>query len=233
MQPLYLDIAGYIREAILTGSHEIGDKIPGEYSLMKQYSVGRETVRRALQLLVNEGFLLRRPGKGTFVCRKRREDRLEEAVSFTAEIISRGYIPSSKVERMETIAADATLASALQICEGEKLYYLERTRYAGEIPLAFEQSYILKSIVPGLKKSDCGGSLYEMFTHKLGITFTKMIQDVKPELLQEFLAKKYELKIMPVLILKRTIFTLQNKPFYYLNFVLRGDMYTLHDEVAF
>lgn len=233
MQPLYLDIAGYIRDAILTGNHEIGDKIPGEYSLMKQYNVGRETIRRALQLLVNEGFLLRRPGKGTFICRKRREDRLEEAVSFTAEIISRGYIPSSKVEKLETISANATLADALQVEEGEKLHYLVRTRYAGEIPLAFEQSYILKSVASELEKNDCCGSLYEIFTHKLGITFTKMIQDVKPELLDKDTAKKYQLDIMPVLFLKRTIYTLHNKPFYHLNFVLRGDLYSLHDEVTF
>jgi DNA-binding LacI/PurR family transcriptional regulator len=56
-----------IRKKILDGSFPPGSKLPSDYDLARQYEVAYMTVRAAIAPLVNEGRLLRRRGKGTFV----------------------------------------------------------------------------------------------------------------------------------------------------------------------
>ena len=65
--PVYEQIAQTIRRQILDGDLTAGSRIPSESILCEQFSVTRGTVRRALQVLVSEGYLRSYQGKGTFV----------------------------------------------------------------------------------------------------------------------------------------------------------------------
>lgn len=66
--PLYVQLADSVREKIRSGEIKVGDMLPSENEMIKQYKVARLTVREALSILVNEGLLEKRHGKGTF-CR--------------------------------------------------------------------------------------------------------------------------------------------------------------------
>ncbi|WP_330239472.1 GntR family transcriptional regulator [Streptomyces sp. NBC_00525] len=61
------EIANELRERIRSGSLAPGARLPGEPALVKQHGVAKETARRALMLLVNEGLAVRRKGSGTYV----------------------------------------------------------------------------------------------------------------------------------------------------------------------
>lgn len=56
-----------IRQDISTGRFKSGDKIPAEPELMKQYKVGRSTIREAIKTLAVAGVLKVQQGAGTFV----------------------------------------------------------------------------------------------------------------------------------------------------------------------
>jgi len=60
-------VAAYLREQITSGGWGIGDRIPGDPEIMAATDAGRNTVREAIQSLVQVGMLERRPSKGTFV----------------------------------------------------------------------------------------------------------------------------------------------------------------------
>lgn len=64
--PLYVQLADHLREQIQTGEIKEGDKLPSETEMIKQYKMGRLTIRDALGILVNEGLLEKKQGKGTF-----------------------------------------------------------------------------------------------------------------------------------------------------------------------
>jgi len=66
----YQQIYEYLREKILTGRYEAGNKIPTQRQLARQFEVSRPTVARALRDLETEGVLVSRQGAGTFVHRK-------------------------------------------------------------------------------------------------------------------------------------------------------------------
>jgi DNA-binding LacI/PurR family transcriptional regulator len=64
---LYLTVADDLRRRIDGGELRPGDMIGSEHELARTRNISRMTVRRASALLVNEGIIERRPGKGLFV----------------------------------------------------------------------------------------------------------------------------------------------------------------------
>ncbi len=65
--PIYQQLAGVIRVQIMNGDLKPGDQLPSELDLVSQYQVSRDSVRRALDLLVKAGMVKRVQGKGNFV----------------------------------------------------------------------------------------------------------------------------------------------------------------------
>lgn len=63
----YLSIAGTIRERIATGAYRPGQQLPASAALAKEYGVALMTVRQALGILQQEGYIEARHGAGTFV----------------------------------------------------------------------------------------------------------------------------------------------------------------------
>jgi GntR family transcriptional regulator len=66
-QPVYRRIADELRAAILDGSYQPGDQLPGENQLMENYEVARATARQGISVLINEGLAVPRTGAGVFV----------------------------------------------------------------------------------------------------------------------------------------------------------------------
>lgn len=65
--PLYQQVIDIIKNEINSGAYKAGARIPNEFELAENYKVGRVTVRRAIEELVQQGYLTKRQGKGTFV----------------------------------------------------------------------------------------------------------------------------------------------------------------------
>lgn len=64
--PLYYQLKEIIKKSIREGQYKLYERIPSENQLVAKYGVSRNTVRQALTELVNEGWLFREQGKGTF-----------------------------------------------------------------------------------------------------------------------------------------------------------------------
>jgi GntR family transcriptional regulator of arabinose operon len=67
MKPKYQVIIDDIKSNILSGSYKVGEQIPTELALQESYNVSRQTVRKAILELSNEGFLRSEKGSGTYV----------------------------------------------------------------------------------------------------------------------------------------------------------------------
>ena len=69
--PLYQQLMEVIQNQILNGELKENDRIPTEIELSREYDVSRITVRKAVELLVEEEILIKRQGIGTFVSQKK------------------------------------------------------------------------------------------------------------------------------------------------------------------
>nr|WP_269145564.1 GntR family transcriptional regulator [Cohnella fermenti] len=73
--PKYLKLKEEIVSWIAGGRYRPGDKLPSENELSDQFGLSRQTVRQSIGELVQEGWLSREQGKGTFVSRLSGERR--------------------------------------------------------------------------------------------------------------------------------------------------------------
>ena len=70
--PLYQQLADKIKDQIAAGELKENEQLMTEMELSKAYNISRITVRKALELLVDEEILTKRQGIGAFVTGKRR-----------------------------------------------------------------------------------------------------------------------------------------------------------------
>lgn len=87
--PYYMQLAREIRRLILTGRIPLGERIPVSRELMKIFKFSSTTVEKGIGILVEEGFLVRRPRIGTFVAKRFRSSR---AVSGSTPAKSRCFL---------------------------------------------------------------------------------------------------------------------------------------------
>ena len=66
-EPLYVQLAAIVRRMIEKGELQHLDPVPSESSLVQTYGVSRDTVRRAMALLRDEGVAFTVPHRGTYV----------------------------------------------------------------------------------------------------------------------------------------------------------------------
>ncbi|MBD3383877.1 GntR family transcriptional regulator [candidate division KSB1 bacterium] len=65
--PLYQQVAGSLREDIISGTYKYGSQLPSQKELAETFTVSLITIKRALYELVQENLLYSQPGKGIFV----------------------------------------------------------------------------------------------------------------------------------------------------------------------
>ncbi len=65
--PLYQQIENDIKDKIIRGEYQAGQMLPSESKFCELYQVSRVTIRNAISDLVEQGILIRKHGKGTFV----------------------------------------------------------------------------------------------------------------------------------------------------------------------
>lgn len=68
-QPVYRQLAAFLREDIESGTLAPGARIPSETLLVQTYGVARETARKAVAVLRDAGLIVTTHGRGSFVAR--------------------------------------------------------------------------------------------------------------------------------------------------------------------
>ncbi|MBD0381921.1 GntR family transcriptional regulator [Paenibacillus sedimenti] len=69
-RPIYERIFETLREEILQRKYDVGDRVPSEKELADEYNVSRITSKKALEMLAEEGIIVRKPGRGSFVAER-------------------------------------------------------------------------------------------------------------------------------------------------------------------
>src|SRR6266478_9367325 len=137
--PLVYQLGEAIRDKIVRGEYSLGEPIPTEDQLQKFYGVSRTTVRLALAKLVNEGYIRRQQGKGTYVNprglvikgKPKPLSRDMFAVKSTTQIIqSAGMRARTEVLRFACALPGENVAEKLGINEKDPVLHFERVRYA-------------------------------------------------------------------------------------------------------
>ena len=153
-RPLYQVVSDSILQKIESDELKPNDRLPSESELCALYSVGRNTVRRALSELVNDGVLKTIPGLGTFVQDIRLAKTAEYLFGLTQEMQLHRKEVTSRVIEAKLISADPYLTRRLQVQLGAEIVFLYRVRAMDGEPAAIERSYLPHALCPGILNYD-------------------------------------------------------------------------------
>src|SRR5687768_13806432 len=144
--PMYYQVAQQLEHAIETGELAPGTRLDGELALAEALRVSRPTLRRAIEYLVDRGYLVRRRAVGTQVVHPKVR-RPMELSSLYDDLAASRKEPRTKVLSIDKVPATDAVAHALGLEDGVEVVAIERLRYADGQPLAVMRNWLPVGVV--------------------------------------------------------------------------------------
>ncbi|WP_338848973.1 GntR family transcriptional regulator [Massilia sp. W12] len=227
--PLYQQLQHALREAIDKRILRHDEALPAERQLASELEVSRITVRKAIDGLVAEGLLVRRPGSGNFI-NTRIEKNFAKLTSFSEDMRSRGRNPHSEwLKKVEgTVTPDEALR--LRLSPGAPVYRFHRIRYADDMPMCLEYATISAECLPSLEMVH--DSMYEAL-EKAGNRPVRALQRLSALLLNAEQAKLLQAKEGDAgLLVERLGFLRDGRAVEFCQSFFRGDTYDFVAELS-
>lgn len=224
--PYYLQLINSLREKIQQKSWLPGNQIPGEQDLCDQYGISRTVVRQALKTLEDEGIIIRRKGKGTFVAEpKISEGLVSKLTGFYQDMVERGMKPGTRVLSQVIAPATEKTARYLGVEIGASLIVIRRLRFINDEPIQMVTTYIPEHFCPGLLNEDLSNrSLYEYMQKECGLVLKRAKRYIEAVSANESEAKLLNIERgTPLLMLDSVSYLEDGRPVEYYHALHRGD----------
>lgn len=150
-QPLWVNVADRLRSRIQKGGADLN---LSDVALSNEFKVSTLVVRQALRQLVQEGLLVRRRGKGTFLANEPLHGGLDALECFVDEWQLQGHSVRVELIDRRMVAANMTIAAGMGIEPGEIVAYLRRLRFADDLPVAVDYRHMPADLVEGIPQED-------------------------------------------------------------------------------
>jgi GntR family transcriptional regulator len=224
--PLHHQIATALRSEIQSGQFAQGDHFTTEKQLVARFGVSVTTVRRALQTLVDEGYLVRRAGLGTFVRRPQFEPFSSPLLGFLEEMEARGIPARARVLASAERQPAPEVAAKLRLEDGEPVFWVRRLHYALAEPVAIDEIYWSADISRVLSGHDLAIPVYAFLEERLGLQLGEAEVVIEARAAN---AEEADLLLVPegtpVLVSARTVYAADGRPIDVDRTVVRGDRY--------
>lgn len=163
---IFLDL----EQKILSNEYPPHSLLPSENQLIKMYSVSRETVRKALNLLKNAGYIQKKQGKGSIVLDLNRFDFPISGLTSFKELQDTQRIPSeTKVVEIRKIAVSPKLHGITGWPVASEAWKLVRQRKIDGEVVILDKDYLDASIIEELPERRAQDSIYDYFENDLGL----------------------------------------------------------------
>lgn len=179
---LYRTIADSLRREILTRKLPPHSRLPSEPELARRFGAARETVRRALARLQQEGLIYRRQAVGSFVAEPRVDQDLDQLFSFTEFMTYRGMKPGSKLLEsgiLRIADPESPVLKHLHLEAGARVIFIRRLRTGSGEPLVIASTWLPETRFPGFLDYDLTRhSVYEIMG-RMGYKPTDAVQTIE------------------------------------------------------
>ena len=191
-QLIYKDL----KEKIEHQDYEFQELLPSENALIETYNCSRNTVRRAIMMLAQEGYVQSLHGVGVRVIYQPIKQTLFSIggiESYVESALRNGLTPVTKVIQFTELIADKRIALRTSFPEGAPIYYIQRLRYVDDKALILDINMFLKDVVPGLTKEIAESSIYDYIENTLGMSIITSKRLMTVERVTEIDAKYMDL----------------------------------------
>lgn len=178
-QSRYGALAAALRARVVAGEWPPGSAFPSEQTLAAEHGVALGTMRRALELLAQQGLVERIHGRGTFVRAGISGGTMMRFFRFGENA---GEVPTSRILSRQVASLPADAARALGMAKGEAALKLRRLRSLGGEPCLLEELWLPLPLFSALEHSDpreWGDLLYPMYAERCGVHVHRAADDIR------------------------------------------------------
>ncbi len=209
--PIYVTIADEIRREILSRPMPPHTRLPSEPELVQRYGAARETIRKALARLQDQGLIYSRQAVGSFVAEPRIEQDLDQLLGFSEFMVYQGLKPGTRIlaAQIQRISdQNSPVLRYLNLKAGSSVIYLRRLRLGGGTPLVIANTWLPERRFPGFLKHDVQRhSVYEIM-QKMGHKPIDAVQTIEATTLCEEEAGLLTVAVgSPALMIKRIAYS--------------------------
>jgi len=225
--PRYYQVYVSLRAWVRDGTYRPGQQIPTEPALCRMFGVSRITVRKAIDELVREGWLVRHQGRGTFVelsaARGPASVDLNEALSQVADLAA---VTKVRGLRVAEIDPDEETRAALGIAAGEKVQRASHVRLLRGVPLGLITTFAPLDGAERVKQHDGAGQPMFELLERSGIRVGEAEQWIAATLANVEAARALGVEVgAPLLKLTRVVFDTASRPVERVVALYRADAY--------
>ncbi|MEK6455780.1 GntR family transcriptional regulator [Caldifermentibacillus hisashii] len=201
----YQVIAQEMRRRIKSGFYPNDQPIPDEHTLSQEFECSRLTMKKALDVLVMEGLLMRKRGHGTFIIQAPADDEKVNVIS-DVNIGLSNMVKEKKIESkiilFEIQFPSEDVARNLAIDKETPVYHIIRLRIVNQEPFVIEETFMPSQLIPGITEEVLYASIYNHINHTLDLTIGgahRKIRACKSEKLdQQYLGCKVDDPVLEV-----------------------------------
>ncbi|WP_169727698.1 GntR family transcriptional regulator [Acetobacterium malicum] len=138
-RPEFLKIVDIVKNRIQSGELKAGDKIRPEQYLSVEFNVSRTMIKKALMILINEGYVYLIPSKGYYVCEK---EFYPYTLCFDEIFGEGGQFEEVRVISMNIIKPDFDVCRQLLISAKQNVIEIKRVYLSEKRIKVYEEKYI-------------------------------------------------------------------------------------------
>ncbi len=199
-KPKYKIVRDHLKKMIQQGELKVGDYLPSEHAVCAQFGITRTTIRKALDELLNDGFIVKEKGKGS---------RVVERMKALGLLTVKGFSEAAG-DDVKTIVLQSPELTPWSDLIGFKLkanelksdsVFFKRLRYINDVPVMLEQNWYSSLALPLLKAKDfVDGSFFKTLSRNHLIEIRGAEQMLYAETAGEEIAKQLQISVgSPVL----------------------------------
>jgi len=216
----YKEIANELKQRILAGTYKIGEPLPDQINMAKEFNASRVTVQKALQILAVEGLVYSKQGSGTYVRRNalqltEYDTRADEYMGSTKKFGAYSKV-TSKIIKFDVRFPTDDECEKLMIEKSSPIYDIIRLRLLDDEPFALEYTYMPIEVIPNITEDILYHSIYSYIKEELKLVFggaNRRIKARKPDAYDKNFLECEE--VDPVLEVEQVVYLENGIPFEY------------------
>ena len=167
----YEQIYHKILNKIENGEYPVGETLPGEFELMRIFDASRDTIRKSLLLLVENGYIQKLHGRGSIVLDFNRYNfPVSGVISFKELASQMKETVTTDVICFEKIHPDKRMSQLFSISSSDYIWLIQRVRKIDHEAVILDTDFLNAQIITDLTKEIAQDSLYTHIEQTLGLT---------------------------------------------------------------
>lgn len=222
--PLYSDIAKEIEQRIIDGRYLGGTTLPDHEALASEFNTSRPTIKKAIDILTEKGFVSSSRGRGTFVLNFNHQPNPNAILDTTQTQFIAPQRIQKKLLKYETAFPDAKLQDHLKIQSYQPIYEIICLQIIDNVPSSIEHIFLPVKSAPTLSEKMITNSVYKYLSETLNLDLAGALQRMHADKADEYDIEHLNAQADdPIFELEQTIFLTTGEPVEYLKTRFRYD----------